>query len=176
MPIARVASSLPNRPLVGPNNHYLPYQAAVSTGLGRGSAVDAQALAGLKARGYKSIVNLREEDDTDRLNARALGMGHLRLVITDQTAPTTAQMKQFLDFATNPVNQPVYVHCYAGVGRTGVAVACYRMAVQGWSASRALREAEFYQLWVPEQIAFIQQFGRDLTAGRIWGYPLITTV
>jgi hypothetical protein len=171
--ITPLASSLPTRPLVGADNLFLPYQAQVSPGLARGSAVDARGLAALQARGFRSIVNLREEDDSDAAPARALGMASLRLVITDQTAPTTAQMKQFLDFVTKPANQPAYVHCYAGVGRTGVAVACYRMAVQGWPVQRALAEAKFYQLWAPEQITFIQQFGADLQAGRIAGYPLL---
>ena len=49
-------------------------------------------------------------------------------------------MKDFLDFATNPKNSPCYVHCEAGKGRTGVASACYRMAVEGWPPEKAIAE------------------------------------
>ena len=81
-------------------------------------------------------------------------------------------MKQFLDFATNPKNEPCYVHCEAGVGRTGVAVACYRMAVQGWPPDQAIAEGRKYGLQLPGQIHFVEQFGAQLKSGKIAGYPL----
>lgn len=48
-------------------------------------------------------------------------------------------MKKFLDFANDPAHQPTYVHCEAGKGRTGCAVACYRMAIQGWTGHQGTR-------------------------------------
>lgn len=45
--------------------------------------------------------------------------------ILDNAVPKhIAQMQQFLDFAT--ANPPCYVHCEAGKGRTGLAVAWQR--------------------------------------------------
>jgi protein tyrosine/serine phosphatase len=47
---------------------------------------------------------------------------------------------QFLKIAGDPANQPVLVHCQAGVARTGAAVALYRQAFHGWTHEKALAE------------------------------------
>lgn len=147
------------------------YSAQVTPTLSRGSRLEKGGLDALEAQGFKGVVNLCAENDADTLAATRLGMNSLHLPIIDNTAPTEAQMKQFLDFATNPANQPTYVHCEAGQGRTGVAVACYRMAVQGWTPDQAMAEAKSYGLKMPVQEEFIRQFGADLAAGKIAGYP-----
>lgn len=146
------------------------YLFRVSPGLARGSRLDGD-LAPLKADGFRAVVNLCAENDVDAAPAREAGMNHLRVPIFDNTAPTQAQMKGFLDFVTLPENQPAYVHCQAGKGRTGVAVACYRMAVEGWPLEKALAEAKDFGLAIPEQIDFLEGFARDLAAGAIAGYP-----
>jgi hypothetical protein len=47
------------------------------------------------------------------------------------------------------------------------------MAVLGWSAADALREAENFGCSVPKQQAFIEGFGEMLQAGSVPGpYPL----
>jgi protein tyrosine/serine phosphatase len=40
----------------------------------------------------------------------------------------------------DPANYPVLLHCKAGLHRTGVLVAVYRMEYQGWSPQEAIRE------------------------------------
>src|SRR5262245_38048849 len=40
----------------------------------------------------------------------------------------------------DPANRPVLVHCRAGLHRTGVLVAVYRMEYEGWSPRAALEE------------------------------------
>jgi hypothetical protein len=148
------------------------YSAKVSDTLTRGSRIDKpEGYASLKAQGFKGIVDLTAEGTGDAKNAPAAGLNTLNVKIIDNSSPNNAQMKQFLDFATNPANQPAYVHCEAGKGRTGVAVACYRMAVQGWSADQAIADGNKLGLALPNQIDFIREFSADLKAGKIDGYP-----
>ncbi len=148
------------------------YESKVDANLTRGSRIENQAgYESLKKQGFKGIVDLTMEGTNDEKFAGKAGLNLLNLKILDNSAPTQAQMKQFLDFATNPKNQPCYVHCEAGKGRTGVASACYRMAVDGWPPEKAIAEAKKFGLALPNQTEFLQQFGKDLAAGKIQGYP-----
>jgi protein tyrosine/serine phosphatase len=47
---------------------------------------------------------------------------------------------QFLAVMDDPDNHPVLLHCKAGLHRTGVLSAVFRMEYQGWSPDLALRE------------------------------------
>ncbi|HUV86117.1 MAG TPA: hypothetical protein VMX79_03305, partial [bacterium] len=39
-----------------------------------------------------------------------------------------------------PARRPVFVHCHAGVDRTGFVVAAYRVKVEGWTPEKAYEE------------------------------------
>ena len=146
------------------------YHFKVSDTLTRGSRLDEQGLADLAAQGFKGVVNLcKEYDDSDKV--RAAGLTPLHVAIIDNTAPAVGQMKEFLDFAVDPATQQTYVHCEAGMGRTGVAVACYRMAVQRWDIEATLQDAEKFGLQLENQIEFLRHFDEQLHAGKIAGYP-----
>jgi hypothetical protein len=47
---------------------------------------------------------------------------------------------QFLAVMDDEANYPVLIHCHAGLHRTGVLSAVYRMEYQGWSPDAAFRE------------------------------------
>src|SRR5438128_2719741 len=82
-------------------------------------------------------------------------------------------MIQFLDFANDPANQPTYVHCEAGKGRTGCAVASYRMGIQGWTDAQALEDAKKFGLQLESQITFLSKsFYPDLRLGKFPPYPI----
>ncbi len=137
-----------------------PYEAQVDQGLFRGSRLDDAGMAALEAQGIRGVVNLCLENNDDAPRAAKCGLTALHVPILDNTAPTTAQMDQFVAFAR--ANPPTYVHCEAGKGRTGTAVACYRIAVDGWTADRAIAEARTFGLSLINQIAFIREYERSL--------------
>ena len=146
------------------------YHFKVSETLTRGSRLDEQGLEDLAEHGFKGVVNLcKEYDDSDKVRTAGLMPLHLGIIVN--TAPTVEQMKKFLDFAADPANEQCYVHCEAGMGRTGVAVACYRMGVQRWEIEAALADGEKFGLQLENQIDFLRAFYAELHAGRIAGYP-----
>lgn len=147
------------------------YQFKVTETLTRGSRLDEAGLADLATRGFKGVVNLcKEYDDSDKV--RKAGLTPLHLPILDNTAPPEAMMKQFLDFANDPANQPTYVHCEAGKGRTGCAVACYRMGIQGWSDQQAVDDGKKFGLQLESQITWLQKtIYPDLQAGKLAPFP-----
>ncbi|HEX4384879.1 MAG TPA: hypothetical protein VH083_18100 [Myxococcales bacterium] len=145
------------------------YAFKVSQTLSRGARTDAQGLLDLKGHGFKGVANVAAEID-EGAAVKAAGLMTLRLEIAPEGVPAQEQMRKFLDFASNKSFQQVYVHGAGGTGRTGVAVACYRMAVQGWPADDALTEATKFGLTLDAQIDFLEEFYDDLLAGKIKGY------
>jgi len=94
--------------------------------------------------------------------------------ITDMETPTIKQLTQILDLLSDPAAETTYVHCEAGKGRTGVVIACYRMAVSGWGVEDALTEAVNFGCIVPGQQAFIRELGQSLPGASLAGrYPLL---
>jgi hypothetical protein len=164
-------SSLPPMPKF----HFRRYQAEVSAALTRGSFVTPDQIQTLQAGGFNAIVNLRGEANTDQAAAEKLGLDYLHVSLPDDSVPSLEQIKTFLDFMTAPrkKGQPplkAFIHCTAGVGRTGIFVAAYRMAIEGMAPKAALAEALKYQLHIPEQAAFILELGEAIRAGKISGY------
>jgi protein-tyrosine phosphatase len=47
---------------------------------------------------------------------------------------------RFLEIMDDPHNYPVLIHCKAGLHRTGIMTAVYRMEYQGWSPHQAIEE------------------------------------
>jgi protein tyrosine phosphatase (PTP) superfamily phosphohydrolase (DUF442 family) len=147
------------------------YQFRVSQGLTRGSRLTLDDVKDLAKRGYKGVVNLCKEYDDTKIVEEA-GMKALHLKVLDNVAPPEDAVLQFLDFVTRVENQPAYVHCEAGKGRTGVFVASYRMAVMEYTADQAIKDGEKFGLQLTDQENFIRDFYRHLDAGNFKGYPL----
>jgi protein-tyrosine phosphatase len=157
-----------------------PYTYPVSALVARGQRPNPAKLAALAGAGLvRATVNLcAEMPDGDAPAIAQAGLaGQLQTIhipITDMESPSPAQLTEILDLLSGPDGELTYVHCEAGKGRTGVAIACYRMAVNGWSTADALTEAINFGCIVPGQQAFISTFGATLQAGPVAGrYPLL---
>jgi protein-tyrosine phosphatase len=156
-----------------------PYTYRVSELASRGQRPGPAKLADLALReGYRVTINLcAEVDDGDEPAIAAAGLaGALRtrhVPITDMEPPTVEQAAEILDLLSGPGAQLTYVHCEAGKGRPGAAIAGYRMAVMGWRPADALTEAENFGCFAPGQQAFILEFGDLLTGPGVGRYPLL---
>jgi hypothetical protein len=75
--------------------------------------------------------------------ARSTGrvVQYRRVPIPDFETPSAGQMRRILDMldAALAAGYAVYLHCYAGIGRTGTVVGCF-LVRHGWSGRGALDE------------------------------------
>lgn len=121
------------------------YAALVAPGLYRGGQPDEQGIQWLRARGIRTVVNLRHyHGDTEGELVRAAGMRYVHIPLESTDAPEPEQVARFLEVVRDAGAHPIYVHCLHGVDRTGAMIAVYRIEEQGWSNSDALAEMEHF--------------------------------
>jgi protein-tyrosine phosphatase len=107
-------------------------------------------IAALITAGVSAFIDLTEEGELHPyapLLDPYPGVFHHRFEIRDVSIPNTQQTTQILDAIDDYIAQEkmVYVHCWGGVGRTGVIVGCWlaRHGYPGKAALHRLRE----ELW-----------------------------
>ena len=111
-----------------------------------GGATETTALDGLKADGFKSVVNLRQATEQganieeNQAKAKALGLNYFHLPLSG-ASPDPKVVDQFLAIVANKANQPVYVHC-ASANRVGAVWLVKRVLQDGWTVDRATTEAK----------------------------------
>src|SRR5579863_459664 len=137
----------------------------VNEHLYRGAQPRAEGLAQLKKLGVTTIVDLRGEDpnkrDWERHQAESLGIRFVNIPVNGWDPPSNEQVAQFLSLFRNLSNEKIFLHCQYGEDRTGVFVATYRMAYDGWSAQQAMNEMYFFGfngIWHPSMKSFIWDF------------------
>ena len=113
---------------------------AIDATLWRGGAPGVDDYRALAAAGVTTVVDLRAEDD---LNVPEdlladLGVELVAIPVRDGQTPTGDQVRRFFD-AVDDSDGVVYLHCGAGVGRTGTMAAAYTVSRGGggWEAMRA---------------------------------------
>jgi tyrosine-protein phosphatase SIW14 len=109
--------------------------------------------------GARTIVNVQNEFPDPDLSltfwnrktvresalCRDLGVRYVFLdpdLCPNRTDPTARPrvIDEFLSVMDDPASRPVLLHCKAGLHRTGVLVAVYRMEYDGWDALAAVEE------------------------------------
>jgi protein tyrosine phosphatase (PTP) superfamily phosphohydrolase (DUF442 family) len=122
----------------------------VSEALYRGDQPSPLGMENLKKLGVKTILNLRSfHSDRDEIGATGLAYEHIYM---KPWHPEEEDVVRFLKLVSDPKRAPVLVHCQHGADRTGTMIAIYRIAVQGWSKTEAIREMTqggfgFHQTW-----------------------------
>lgn len=128
----------------------------------RGAAPGVDGYRELASRGIRSVVDLRAENLTqDQLALpEQAGLTVKHLPIRDGQTPTADQVNTFLQ-TVQTTDGPVFVHCGAGVGRTGSISAAYLVRTGQADAQEAMMRTLAVGPPSIEQVYYMYQGERD---------------
>lgn len=114
--------------------------AEVTPRLYRGAQPERGGLESLAKMGINTVVDVRLTGaDKEGKEAKKLGMDFIALP-WHCLLPKDDAFAKFLKYLRDHPDKKVFVHCRYGDDRTGMMIAAYRMAVEGWTADEARKE------------------------------------
>lgn len=114
--------------------------AEVTPNLYRGAQPSKRGYEALAKMGIDIVVDLRGTGlDRERKEVTDLGMRFVDIPWFCMT-PHDPDMADFLELIRQNPGKKIFVHCIKGDDRTGMEIAAYRMAEQGWSEPEARTE------------------------------------
>ena len=108
----------------------------------------------VKQEGVKSIVTIREEPLEDEW---IKDVNYLHVHSNDMGIPEFSDLVNSVDFIHQRItnDEPVMVHCLAGLGRTGTILACYLIKYEDMTAGDAIEKVR------RERHGSIQSFSQE---------------
>jgi len=110
---------------------------------GQPAESDYKALASF---GIHTIVDLRNDEESfAKSAAEAAGMKYVNIPMDGVSAPSDADVAKFLSVVNDPSSGKIFMHCKAGIHRTGAMGAVYRIAKGGWDYDKTYQEMKNYE-------------------------------
>ena len=99
----------------------------------------------LKDLGVKTVIDLRNDPtDYEKSAVEALGMKYVNIPMSGWKYPKEKYIEEFLKLVNDPETGTFFVHCKAGIHRTGITGAVYRFTKYGWGYDQAYKEMKNY--------------------------------
>lgn len=124
----------------------------VNAHLYRGAQPTAEGFRSLAGLGVQVVVRLslgEEGAASEAADVSALGMESVALPWSADGEPTRDQIAAFLHLVSDARHRVIFVHCKEGADRTGTMIAMARIAMDGWTPDRALREMRAFHYHDP---------------------------
>ena len=131
----------------------------------RGAQPKNDGLAQLKKFDIDTIVDLRGELHgliaNERERAQSLGMRFINLPGSGWATPKEEEIAQFFSLVREQPKQKIFIHCWLGGDRSGMFIAAYRIAFDGWTPQQAvdeMRAFRYLEFWHPSMKRWVEQF------------------
>jgi hypothetical protein len=121
----------------------VPVFAQVTPTLYRGAQPTEEGFRNLAEMGVKIVVDQTGSRKREQEQVTKLGMQYVAIP-WHCPLPEDTVFARFLTLLRGNPDTKVFVHCLTGQDRTGMQIAAYRMAEQGWSAEEARQEMEAF--------------------------------
>jgi len=125
---------------------------------GSGMPTSIAELEWIRKQGVKSIITMTENPLPE---SWIKDINYLHVPTEDLSAPDMDKIDQTVDFIQERIrnNEPIMVHCAAGVGRTGTMLACYLIKYHNLSAKNAIERVR------KERPGSIQSESQEIAVG-----------
>lgn len=140
--VPQATNTPPAQHTMGSRRHYvgLPNFGEVTPNLFRGGQPGVDGLEALEKMGVSIVVDMRgSKSSHEEIAVSKLGMQYVAIP-WHCPFPADPVFARFLKLIQDNPGKRIFVHCRLGDDRTGMAIAAYRMALEGWSADEALEE------------------------------------
>lgn len=170
------AASAPAKPLPSPDfaeklkRPGLPNLGRVTEGLYRGGKPQKQGYDQLQGMKIDIVVDMNtssKDIQYGKTETESRGMRYISLPWSPVSLPTDDQVTEFLRLIRENPQKKIFVHCERGADRTGLMMALFRIAGQGWTPEQALAEMErfkFHGLLYRQMKRYVRQFPAKLKA------------
>jgi hypothetical protein len=128
----------------------IPDFAEVTPTLYRGAEPRKHGFEALAKMGVQIVVDLRGDRKGERKEVTSLGMQYVPMH-WECSFPKDRIFAEFLTLIRKNPGKKIFVHCRVGDDRTGMMIAAYRMAEQGWSPKQAMKEMTEYGFNLPHR-------------------------
>jgi NAD+ kinase len=152
----------------------IPNFREASPGIYRGGQPTQEGVDWLIARGVRTVVDLRGSDQHSPFcqwdPPSWKGVQHVNIQVEDYQTPSHEELARFITLAdqASPDN-PMFLHCKAGIGRTGTMIACWRIT-RGWTAEEAVQAERLHSYDASfRQEEFVRNFEQLWKSGQFAG-------
>jgi len=147
----------------------------VTPRLFRGAQPNPDGFKALVRMGIEIVVDARhDQGDSEKKEVGQLGMQYVGIP-WHCSSPSDDILAKFLKLLRENPNKKVFVHCHLGKDRTGMMIAAYRMAAEGWTADEAMQEmqqfgfSKAHHLLCPGLAPYEKKFPEHLRNNPVFG-------